>query len=304
MKNQTFDLRLLRVFDALMVERSVTQAAARLHLTQSAVSQALAKLRDAFADPLLVRSGHSMVPTAKALAMEAPLRQALETMSATLHAGVAFDPATSRRSFRVATTDYTLMELLPRLAKRVLERAPGIELNFASVNLDRGFESIRDGRIDLLIAYFVVTKVPPNFRKRQLFRDSYVVLARKGHPRFKAGMTLTAFAAAEHIVAAPRDNWLPWPLDAALAKSHLKRKIRIRVPQYLLIPYVVAETDLVATIPARAAAYIKGRLPIDVFSVPLDVASIRVEMSWDERLHHDPAHKWLRNQLFEVCRTL
>lgn len=304
MSKQTFDLRLLRIFDVLMSERNVTQAATRLHLTQSAVSQALAKLRTSVGDPLFVRTGHSMVPTAKALAMAAPLRQALEMMSATLEATVAFDPVSSRRSFRVATTDYTLMELLPKLARKVQKRAPEIELVVSSVNLDRGFESIRDDRIDLLIAYFVVTKIPSNFRKRQLFRDSYVVLARKGHPKFKDGMTLAAFAEADHIVVAPRDTWLPWPLDAALARTKLKRNIRIRVPHYMLVPYVVADTDLVATIPARAAAYIKGKLPVDVFSVPLDVSSFKVEMTWDERHHHDPAHRWLRNLLFEIAKEL
>jgi DNA-binding transcriptional LysR family regulator len=304
MTKPTFDLRLLRVFDVLMAERNVTQAATRLHLTQSAVSQALAKLRDAVGDPLFIRSRHGMVPTAKALAMAAPLRQALDIMAATLEATVAFEPGKSRRSFRIATTDYTLMELLPKLVKKVQERAPNIELIVSPIILDRGFESIRDDRIDLVIAYFVVTKVPSNFRKRQLFRDSYVVLARKGHAKFRAGMTLSAYAEAEHIVVTPRDTWQPWPLDAALGKSHLKRNIRVRVPHFLLVPYVVADTDLIATIPARAAAYIKDKFPIDIFSVPLDVSTFKVEMTWDERHHHDPAHRWMRNLLSEVGRTL
>jgi DNA-binding transcriptional LysR family regulator len=304
MKNDLFDLRLLTVFDALMAESNVTHAAARLHLTQSAVSQSLAKLRAALGDPLFVRTGHVMEPTAKARAMAGPIRQALETINATLDTSLAFDSTRSRRSFRIATTDYGLIVLLPKLARSVSEHSRDIELIFSSVQLNRGAELIREGSIDLLIAYFVVTKMPGNFRTRQLFRDSFVVLARKGHPRFRSGMTLQAFAEAEHIVVAPRDTWLPGPLDLALAKIRLRRNIRILVPSYMLVPHVVAGSDLIATLPERAVAHVKGKLPIDVFPMPMELPALRVEMAWDERHHHDPAHKWLRGLLGEICKTL
>jgi DNA-binding transcriptional LysR family regulator len=304
MKNQIFDLRLLRVFNTLMMERNVTLAAARLHITQSAVSQALAKLRSALGDPLFVRTGHAMEPTAKALAMSVPIRQALEIVSATLDTSVVFDPAKSSRSFRIATTDYALMVLLPKFAKLVAEQSRDVELIFSSVNLDRGAEAIREGNIDLLIAYFVVTKMPSNFRTRQLFKDSFVALARRGHPKFRSGMTLPAFAEADHIVVAPRDTWLPGPMDFALSKIRLKRNIRILVSNYMLVPYVVANTDLIATVPVRAVAHIKSRFPIDIFPMPIDVPNFRVEMAWDERHHHDPAHKWLRSLLIDISKTL
>ena len=304
MYKQGFDLRLLRVFDALIVERNVTLAAGRLHLTQSAVSQALAKLREAMGDPLFVRTGHSMQPTAKALAISAQIRQALDMISGALDLSLNFDSARTRRSFRIATTDHALMVLLPRLAKRISERAPGVNLVMAYVNLDRGIESIREGSVDLLIAYFVVTKVPSNFRARQLFKDSFVVLVRKGHPRFRSGMNLSAFAEAEHVVVAPRHTWLPGPLDVALSKTGLERKIRVIIPHFNVAPYVVAETDLIATIPARAAAHIAARLPIDVHPLPLEAARLKVEMAWDERHHHDPGHRWLRAQLLEVAKSI
>ena len=304
MNNQAFDLRLLRVFDALIAERNVTLAAGRLHLSQSAVSQALAKLRAAMGDPLFVRKGHSMEPTAKALAVAVPIRQALDTISGALDLSLSFDTANSRRSFRIATTDHALMVLLPSLAKKVSERAPSVDLVIAYVNLDRGMESIRDGSIDLLIAYFVVTKVPSNFRTRQLFRDSFVVVARKGHPKFRSGMSLSAFAEAEHVVVAPRNTWLPGPLDTALSKLGLKRNIRVMLPQFVIAPYVVAETDLIATIPARAAANVTAGLPIEVYPLPLDAPRFKVEMAWDERHHHDPGHRWLRNQLIETAKTV
>lgn len=300
----TFDLRLLRVFDALMAEGNVTRAAARLNLTQSATSQALAKLRSALGDPLFVRSGQAMHPTAKAVAMAVPVREALELITGALSVSQAFEPATSRRVFRVAATDHALMLFLPGLARRVAGQAPGVQLITSAVSPDRGLEYIREGRIDLLVAYFVVTKVPSNFRTRVLFRDSYQVLARKGHPALRSRLTLEAFAQAGHVVVAPRDTWQRGPMDFALAQAGLRRDIRVMVPHYMVAPYVVAETDLVATVPAHAAKRMVRGLPIRAFRPPLEVASFKLEMAWDERHHHDPAHRWLREQLIELGKTI
>jgi len=163
------------------------------------------------------------------------------------------------------------MMFLPGLAKRIAHEAPGIRLITTAVSPDRGLEYIRDGRIDLLIAYFVVTKVPGNFRTRLLFRDSYRVLARRDHPQFRTRMTLEGFAQAGHVVVAPRDSWSPGPMDYALAQAGLKRDIRIMVPHYMVVPYVIAETDLIATVPARAAARMTRSLPIRSFRPPLEV---------------------------------
>ena len=304
MNLRNFDLRLLRVFDALMEEGNVTRAASRLNLTQSATSQALAKLRSALGDPLFVRSGQGMHPTAKAAAMAAPVREALELISTAVSASQAFDPKTSRRAFRVGATDHALMLFLPGLAKRVASSAPGVQLITTAVSPDRGLDYIREGRIDLLIAYFVVTKVPGNFRTRPFFRDTYRVLARKGHPQFRSRISLDTFARAGHVVVAPRETWQPGPMDLALAQAGLKRDIRVMVPHYMVVPYVVAETDLVATLPSRAAIRLTRGLPIQTFRPPLEVASFRLEMAWDERHHHDPAHKWLRELLTELGKSL
>ncbi len=303
MNLRNFDLRLLRVFDALMVEGNVTRAAARLNLTQSATSQALAKLRIALGDPLFVRTGQAMHPTAKAAAMAAPVRAALELISTAVRSSQVFDPKTARLAFRIAATDYALLLLLPSLAKRIATLAPGVQLITTALSPDRGLEYIRDGRIDLLIAYFVVTKVPGNFRTRPFIRDSYRILVRKGHPKFRNHMTLGAFAQVGHVVVAPRDTWQPGPMDLALAQAGLKRDIRVMVPHYLVAPYVVAATDLVATVPARAAARMIRGLPVVSYKPPLEVAGFKLEMAWDERHHHDPAHRWLRDQLTELGKA-
>lgn len=292
-----FDIRLLRVFDALAAEGNVSRAAARLHLTQSATSQALGKLRRALGDPLFVRVGQAMQPTAKASAMVPQVRLALEILSDALDAATIFSPAESRRSFRIAATDYSLLMLLPELTRRLSRFAPGIQLITSAVSPDRGLDYIRDGRIDLLIAYFVVTKVPKNFRTRLLLRDSYSVLVRKDHPKLKSRLTLTQFASANHVVVAPRDSWQPGPLDTALAHLGVKRITRLMVPYYLIVPYIVAETDLIATVPTTLAKQFPPRLPIRTFPLPLDVPGFRLDMVWDERNHRDAAHKWLRDEI-------
>src|SRR5690606_10100935 len=145
---ENFDIRLLKVFDALMAEGNVTRAAARLHLTQSAISQALGKLRHAFGDPLFVRSGSRMKPTEKAATMAQPIRQALETISLVLEGRLAFDPAKSRRSFRVTTTDLLAAIVLPRLAAHLMKAAPHVRIISSAANPDRGLDLIREGRID------------------------------------------------------------------------------------------------------------------------------------------------------------
>jgi DNA-binding transcriptional LysR family regulator len=139
--------------------------------------------------------------------------------------------------------------------------------------------------------------VPRNFRTRQLFRDSYSVLVRKEHPHIRSRLSLQTFASAGHVVVAPRDSWQPGPLDVALSQLGLRRDIRVRVPYYLVVPHIVARTDLIATVPSRTVAHLVSRYPIRTLALPLDVPSFRLEMVWNERNHRDPAHKWLREEI-------
>lgn len=303
MNFEDFDLRLLKVFDALSAEGSVTRAAARLHMTQSATSQALAKLRKTVGDPLFVKVGRSMNPTAKAVAMCGPIRQSLQMISSALDDSITFDPMRTRQRFRIATTDHILTILLPSLAKRIEATALAVQLIAASIDLDRGFDQLREGQIDLLIARFVVTKVPANFRTRPLLPDSHIVLMRRGHVRFKSRLSLAAYGEADHIVVAPRGSWLPGPVDRALAQVGLRRNIRMMVPHYSVVPHVVANTDFVATVPSLALSQEARYLPIQTLPPPLDIPQIKIEMAWNERHQHDPAHKWLRNAITDVFKT-
>ena len=297
MNLRTFDLRLLRVLDALIAEGSVTRAAARLNLTQSAVSQALAKLRVALDDPLFVRVGHHMQPTAKANALAQPVREALTLIAAALDGSTGFDPSMSTGTFRLAATDHSLLTFFPQLVRRLARSAPRLKLVASSVSPDHGLDYIREGRIDLLVAYFVVTPVPKNFRSRLLHNDTYTVLARTGHPRIRSRITLGQFAGEGHVVVGPRDSWRPGPLDAALAKIGRSRDVRVVVPYYLIVPHLVAGSELIATVPTRMAQSFMPRLRIRRHALPLDVTDFRLEMVWDERSHRDAAHAWLRDEI-------
>jgi DNA-binding transcriptional LysR family regulator len=301
MNLNTFDLRLLRVLDALLVDGSVTRAAARLNLTQSAVSQALSKLRVVLGDPLFVRVGNAMQPTARARAMAQPVREALVLIAAALDEASVFDPSVSTHTFRLAATDHSLLTFFPQLVRRLARIAPRVRLVASSVNPDHGLDYIREGRIDLLVAYFVVTPVPKNFRSRLLHGDTYTVLARTGHPRIRSRLTLDQYAREGHVVVGPRDSWHPGPVDAALARIGRSRDIRVLVPYYLIVPHLIAGADLIATVPTQMARSFLPRLPIRRHPLPLEVTDFRLEMVWDERHHRDPAHLWLREEIGRVA---
>jgi len=304
MSSRNLDLRLLRVFDALLSEGNATRAGLRLHLTQSAVSQALAKLREEAHDPLFVRVGQTMRPTAKALAMSEPIKEALTQVERAFEVAAGFDPAHSVKSFRIATTDHTLMLLLPRLAKRIGQIAPGIALDAVAVGHEESFTLMRDGSVDLMIANFVVTKIPENFRAMQLFKENFIIIARAGHPRLSTQMTLADYANEEHIVVAPRGHWLPGPVDRVLSREGLKRRIRIKVPHYSVVPHVVGDTDLVATVPASVGLPPTAPLSVRTFAAPSALPHFKVEMVWDERHHCDPGHRWIRRLIVDLGKEL
>lgn len=304
MSSRNLDLRLLRVFDALFSEGNATRAGLRLHLTQSAVSQALAKLREEAHDPLFVRVGPTMRPTAKALAMSQPIREALTQVERAFEVAAVFDPAHSVKSFRIATTDHTLMLLLPRLAKRIGEIAPGIALDAVATGHEESFAQMREGGIDLLIANFVVTRIPENFHALQLFKENFIVIAREGHPRLSTQMTLADYAGEEHIVVAPRGHWLPGPIDRVLSREGLKRRIRIKVPHYSVVPHVVGDTDLVATVPASVGLPPGALRSVRTFPAPSALPRFKIEMVWNERHHCDPGHRWIRSLIADVGKEL
>lgn len=293
------DLNLLVALDALLEERHVTRAARRLGLSQSATSHALARLRELLRDPLLVRSGAVLVPTPRALALAPPVRGILETIRSTL-AGPSFDPASSVRTFVVATSDYFELVVMPLLVRELVRAAPAIDLVVRPAPEDF-VAMLGGGRLDLVIG----VSVPPgaeSVHRRALFDDGFACVVRAGHPVLRRGLDLDRFAAMGHVFIAPRGT-RGGVVDDALAKKRKVRRVAAMVPSFLAAPAIVAESDLVLTMPARLAERLAPAFDLRVLPPPLALPRFTVSAYWHERAHHDPAHAWLRARIVDVART-
>lgn len=296
------DLNLLVALEALLGERHVTRAAARLGLSQSATSHALARLRRLLGDPLLVRDGQSLVPTVRAAALAPRLSEALGSLRAALAPPAAFDPATARRRFTIGLADYAQFVLLPPLLARLSEAAPYVDL------VARDYAAGQLGELDFTVApdRSVMRADPlagPALRARRLFRERYVCVARRGHPKIGKKLDLATFVALPHAFIAPRGT-PGGVVDEALAERGLTRRVALMIQHFLVAPYAIAGSDLVITLAERLALAFVERLPLVIHEPPLPLPQFTMQLYWHERHHLDPAHRWLREQLIEVGRSL
>lgn len=283
----------LLALDALLQATSVTAAARQLGVTQSAMSHTLARLRRDLQDPLLVRSGRRLVPTARAEQMAPRLREAVQALEAAVAAPAAFDPATARRGFRIAMPDYGELVMLPPLIARLEREAPGVDLAIVRAST----EALDAGEVDVVLQPRRREDDRAGVRARALFRDRFVCVLRHGHPLSEA-LTVERFAAARHLLIAPRGR--PGGIvDEALAERGLERRTVVTAPSFLAAPYLVARSDLVLTLAERVARLVATGLPLHILSHPLELPGFTTSMIWHERMEHDPAHIWLRTVFAE-----
>ncbi len=285
------DLNLLRVFDALLTERSVTRAAARLNLTQSATSSALARLREGLNDPLFVRSATGLVPTARAEALAGPIRAALDQIRAALDQTLDFDPGQAAQRFTIRAPDHTLTMLLPELLPVLGAQAPHLQFDFQPIGGADIYEQLRLGDLDILISYLFGAQ-PEALKTLRLFTETSTVVSRRGTR--PAALTLDDYIAAEHVVLRPTQTWLTSPIDRELQKRGLARQVRTTVASHMIALVVVESSDLLASVPQNLAQRHARDHAIDIHSLPFPVAGFDVSMAWHERAHHNPAHRWLR----------
>jgi DNA-binding transcriptional LysR family regulator len=290
-----FDLNLLVTLDALLAERSVTRAAMRIGVTQSAASHALSRLRKLTGDELLVRAREGMVPTTRAEAMRLPLRRALEGLTGTLSSPRAFDPKTARLRAFVGGSDYTELVLLPGIMARLMREAPGVELRVLMPGQDPASE-LASGKLDFVIMPSTPGDEASGIRGRQLLRDRFVCIARRAHPLAKKTLSISSFARAAHALISP------WGMeggyvDDALARLGLQRKVAVAVPHFLAAPHIIASSDLLLTVPERVAQVVAGPLNLAVLAPPqeLELTGFTMSILWHERTHEDPARRWLRD---------
>jgi DNA-binding transcriptional LysR family regulator len=288
------DLNLLRVFDAVLHEKGVTPAAARLGLTQPAVSNALARLRKAFGDALFVRTPRGVDATPFARELAEPVRQALALLESALAHGPGFDPATSTRAFRFYMSDLGQIEFLPPLVERVQRDAPGVRLEAVALEVDDIADALAAGALDLAVGFLPGLGAP--VRRQALFRDPYLCLMRSDHPI--STLTKKRFLEASHALVIYRGGHRV--IEEALERAGLARRIALRVPHFTVVPMVLERTDLVLTLPARVARVFERRGRLKALPPPVPIPPAEVAVHWHERFEADPGNRWLRGLMIEL----
>jgi DNA-binding transcriptional LysR family regulator len=289
------DLDLLVALDVLLAERNVTRAAARLRLSQPALSARLARLRALFKDPLFVPAARGVTPTAKALELEAPLRAALQQVRGVVAAGRGFDPRKDPFTLHVVASDYTQTAVLIDFTLAVRRRAPHARIALRALGAANLEAQMELGAVDLALINAV--DVPPALHARPLFHETYVAITRRAHPIAGRELTPQLFTRLEHIIVSPRGGGFLTPVDAALEAAGLHRTTVVSTSSFLFVLEMVARSDLVALVPRRLVPRRGHQLRIHEPPIPIDGFSI--VMAWHSRAHHDPGQKWIRQQLLE-----
>lgn len=293
---QVPDLNLLVTLDVLLAEGSVTRAAGRLRLSPSAMSRALARLRDVTGDPLLVRAGRELVPTPRAVELRDRVAQLVQDARAVLRPVEALNFGQLRRVFTLRTSEGFVETFGPALISRVAAEAPGVQLRFVQ-KPDKDSKPLRDGLIDLETGV-VEGDTGPEIRTQILFRDRYVGVARQGHELMTGPMTPARYAAAAHV-AVSRDALAKGLIDDALAHAGVIREVSAVVGGFATAIALARSAGLIATVPERHTAGLRDGLVS--FELPMPVAEFSVSLLWHPRMDADPAHRWLRGRVREVC---
>jgi DNA-binding transcriptional LysR family regulator len=294
-----FDLNLLIVFDAVMQERSVTRAGSRIGLSQPAMSHALNRLRYMLKDELFVRTPEGMVPTPRAEALAQPLRNALSEMQLALEPA-AFDPAASDRRFSLAVNNYVAVVLVPPLVAAVSAVAPAVRLDLRPSGTLDIVDRLDRGELDLTIS----GKDSPaeRFASALLLEDPFVMVMRRGHPASQRKLSAAAFAALPHLEISSSDRDTSF-IDRWLGESGSARRIAMRAP-YLSAAPILVQSDMVATLSRRIAQEFVRNHPLQICTPPYDSPRVRTVMMWHRRLERHPAHRWLRDVVLSVTKSL
>ena len=292
------DLNLLVTLDVLLAEGSVARAAKRLRLSPSAMSRALARLRETTGDPLLVRAGRGLVPTPRALELRERVRQLVQEAEAVLRPAERIDLQRLVRTFTMRTSEGFVENFGARLIARVGDEAPGARLRFVQ-KPDKESTPLRDGTVDLETGV-VGTATGPEVRTRALFRDRFVGVVRKEHPLGRGEITPARYASGRHI-SVSRRGLDKGPIDEALKPFGLEREIVAIVAGFSTALALARTSDLIASVPERHTGNLRGGM--HSFPLPVSVPAFTVSLLWHPRQDADPAHRWLRRCVRDVCAT-
>lgn len=294
------DLNLLFTLDVLLAEGSVARAARRLHLSPSAMSRTLARLRETTGDPLLVRAGRGLVPSPRAVELRDRVRQIVHDAESALRPVQKPDFRKLTRTFTLRTSDGFVETFGPAILERIAKEAPGVKLRFVP-KLDKDSSGLRDGSVDLDTGVVEGTK-GPEVRAQAVLRDRFVGVVRMGHPLAKGKVTLQRYAAAQHVMISRAGPQKAGPVDQALDAVGARRDVTVTVSSFSPGLGLARASDLVATVPERHTAALRAGMVS--FGLPIPVPEVTVSLLWHPRMDGDPVHRWLRECVREACARL
>jgi DNA-binding transcriptional LysR family regulator len=293
------DLNLLVALDALLSERSVTKAAARVGIGQSAMSHNLARLRQLFGDELMTRGASGMQPTPRALALADPVRIALAQIETLVSREQTFDPATAERTFRIGLPDSTEVLIGPALLDYVCRHAPGIRFRFYAAEGQGLLDDLDADRIDLGIGVGAFAGGQVHHKRRVLATDSYLVMFNSKKVSIEPPISLEDYVRLPHVLTSLRRGERG-VVDEALEKLGVSRKIALVTPRFVAVPFLVAGAAVVTTMHARLARYFADALGLSLSAPPVDLPVLTTSLLWHASYDSDPAHIWLRDTIVRV----
>jgi len=296
-----YDLNLLPIFVALMQERSVTRAAARLGITQPALSNALNRLRDTLKDPLFIRERYGIKPTQFAEEIAPVIIETLARLDDVLVGRQHFDPATSSRQFNLAPNTYVEIVLIPSLVARLGEQAPGIKVSLTSYGNDLSESGVISGTTDMALGRIV--DPPDNLVVQHLMDDTLACVVRRDHPMVGDSLSKEQYEQLRHVNVLPPGR-LKVGLFQTLERQGLRRELAISVTHFLAVPEIIAVTDYCATLPRLICNQIAKDPRIKVLPSPVELGTFPVDIAWHVRYRNDPAHQWFRQLLAETAADL
>lgn len=296
------DVDLLLAFNALLDESNVTRAARKLSIRQPALSARLTRLRAIFDDRLFIPapSGRGVLPTPRALALQPLLSAVLAGLNEMVEAKDLFAPATSDRIFTIAMFENPATMLAPELALRMRAAAPHVRLSLVTPDEAGMAQHLETGEVDLFIG--IRSKAHDSWLSRALFRTDFVTAQRKRHPRGGGALDLDQFCRFDHLLVSTDGGGFSGAVDDALSKLGRRRHVAMSVQNYGLTPAILAENDLLCTLPRRFLQRFTGSL--DLFDPPLSLGTIELEAYWHPRFHDDAGHLWLRDQVFAIATAV
>ncbi|HET7268035.1 MAG TPA: LysR family transcriptional regulator [Oleiagrimonas sp.] len=296
-----YDLNLLPVFLTLMEERNVTRAAARLGITQPALSNALNRLRDTLRDPLFIRERYGIKPTPLAEEVAPVIEAALTRLDGLILDQQAFQPANAERLFTLAPNSYVELALMPALVARASELAPGVTFRMTTFGNDLAETGVISGTTSMVLGRIV--DPPDNLVVQHLMDESLACVVRKDHPQVGDRMSRKQYERLKHVNVLPPGK-LRAGLFQALDKRHLKREVAVSVTHFLAVPEIIAVTDYCSILPRLICRGLERDPRLKVIPAPVDLGTFPVQMAWHVRYRNDPAHQWLRSTMVQTAREM